>query len=214
MVRHARDNVSMWNTPVLMFLGAAFWVLFANATCAEAQSYPSRPIRFVVPFPPGGSTDTYARIIGGKLGEALGSPSFSIIVPVPAVRSVGDRLEGHSGWLHHRAGPGRQSRGRPGGAQDEELRHAEGLRADLARRTHATGFRRQRQFTVQIDEGSGRGSKGETGASPLRQRVRRRAATCWVRSSTSPRASIRFTWLTRVAARGCWRCAAARSTTW
>jgi len=74
VVRHARDNVSMWNTPVLMFLGAAFWVLFANATCAEAQSYPSRPIRFVVPFPPGGSTDTYARIIGGKLGEALGQP--------------------------------------------------------------------------------------------------------------------------------------------
>src|SRR4051812_21597872 len=44
------------------------------AAAAHAQSYPVRPIRFVVPFPPGGSTDTYARIIGGKLGEALGQP--------------------------------------------------------------------------------------------------------------------------------------------
>ena len=40
----------------------------------HAQSYPSRPIRFIVPFPPGGSTDTYSRIIGTKLSEGLGQP--------------------------------------------------------------------------------------------------------------------------------------------
>src|SRR4051812_39295474 len=44
------------------------------AAASAQQTYPTRPIRFVVPFPPGGSTDTYARIIGGKLGEALGQP--------------------------------------------------------------------------------------------------------------------------------------------
>src|SRR6185295_16220567 len=37
-----------------------------------AQTYPSRPIRWIVPFPPGGSTDTYSRIIGTRLAEALG----------------------------------------------------------------------------------------------------------------------------------------------
>ena len=39
---------------------------------AQAQSYPSRPLRLIIPFPPGGSTDTYGRILGAKLGELLG----------------------------------------------------------------------------------------------------------------------------------------------
>src|SRR5512141_1161326 len=39
---------------------------------AWAQNYPSKPIRFILPFPPGGGTDTLARIVGQKLGENLG----------------------------------------------------------------------------------------------------------------------------------------------
>ncbi len=36
-----------------------------------AQHYPARPIRLIVPFPPGGNSDAVARIVGQKLGERL-----------------------------------------------------------------------------------------------------------------------------------------------
>jgi len=39
-----------------------------------AQSYPTKPIRFVLPYPPGGPTDFLGRLIGQKLGERLGQP--------------------------------------------------------------------------------------------------------------------------------------------
>jgi tripartite-type tricarboxylate transporter receptor subunit TctC len=42
------------------------------ATAAHAQDYPTRPIRLVVPFAAGGAADAVARIIGKKVGDALG----------------------------------------------------------------------------------------------------------------------------------------------
>ena len=47
--------------------------LFAVAP-AQAQTYPSRPITLIVPFPPGGSTDAIARIMAERMKQSLGQP--------------------------------------------------------------------------------------------------------------------------------------------
>ncbi|HEY3049679.1 MAG TPA: tripartite tricarboxylate transporter substrate-binding protein, partial [Polaromonas sp.] len=46
----------------------------ALALPAAAQTYPSRPIRMIVPFPAGGATDILARALSQKLGEKIGQP--------------------------------------------------------------------------------------------------------------------------------------------
>jgi tripartite-type tricarboxylate transporter receptor subunit TctC len=47
-------------------------VLAAFAINAQAQGWPSKPVRFIVPFPPGGATDVAARSVADKLTRALG----------------------------------------------------------------------------------------------------------------------------------------------
>ena len=52
----------------ILVLGIAF-----SSLCA-AQGYPSKPLRWIVPFPPGGSTDGFSRPLAAKLSELLGQP--------------------------------------------------------------------------------------------------------------------------------------------
>src|SRR5688572_22495417 len=44
-------------------------LLTGMAGATLAQSFPDRPVRFIVPFPPGGGTDGFARILAAKLSE-------------------------------------------------------------------------------------------------------------------------------------------------
>src|SRR5207302_775441 len=50
-----------------------FFLLLAFSAAAAAQ-YPSRPIRLIVPIPPGGAPDIAARVLGQKLSEQMGEP--------------------------------------------------------------------------------------------------------------------------------------------
>src|ERR1041385_8673455 len=43
---------------------------------AAADDYPSRPIRLLIPFPPGGSNDVVGRIVANQLGQKLGQTVF------------------------------------------------------------------------------------------------------------------------------------------
>jgi tripartite-type tricarboxylate transporter receptor subunit TctC len=51
---------------------AALLLLLLTASTCAAQAYPAKPIRLIVPFPAGGIADVFARVIGGKYGEAWG----------------------------------------------------------------------------------------------------------------------------------------------
>jgi tripartite-type tricarboxylate transporter receptor subunit TctC len=71
----------MWNekeSKMKRFLGKALLAtLFCAAAAAQGQDFPSKPIRIIVPYSPGGGTDTVARLIAQKLTAAFGQ---SVIV--------------------------------------------------------------------------------------------------------------------------------------
>jgi tripartite-type tricarboxylate transporter receptor subunit TctC len=70
--RHNDREESMHRRSVLAL---ALVVGIALATpFAAAQSWPTRPVRLIVPYPPGGGNDNLARIFAQKLGERLGQP--------------------------------------------------------------------------------------------------------------------------------------------
>jgi tripartite-type tricarboxylate transporter receptor subunit TctC len=61
-----------WHGVLRLIVAALVAAASLFALPSFAQNYPSKPVRFIVPFPPGGGTDILARIIGQKMGERWG----------------------------------------------------------------------------------------------------------------------------------------------
>ena len=60
--------------PAHLFASAVAGALLLFSTMAVAQQWPVKPLKWIVPFPPGGPTDTLSRAVALTLGEALGQP--------------------------------------------------------------------------------------------------------------------------------------------
>jgi tripartite-type tricarboxylate transporter receptor subunit TctC len=84
-----------------MLARIALIALSALAASAFAQTYPARPIRLIVPFPPSGSSDVYARLLAKEIGAVLGQtivvdnrPGGTGLIGTEALRQAAP--DGHS----------------------------------------------------------------------------------------------------------------------
>ncbi|MCX7161403.1 MAG: tripartite tricarboxylate transporter substrate-binding protein [Proteobacteria bacterium] len=158
-------------------LSAASIVLAAFCGTAQSQPYPSKPVKFIVPFPPGGNLDFVARTLQPKFSEFLGQPvvidnrggAGGIVGAEYASKQPND------GYTH------RHLRDLPGRVPQAVLRRAEGLQCgrhhfDQRRPRHhrrcgacqyAAGVHRIREG--QSGQGCGRRG-GHRGAAAFRHR--------------------------------------------
>ena len=94
----------MRNIRFIVVAVAACWAIAAGAASNE---YPSKPVRFISPFSPGGGTDTVARALALRLGDALvlGMPTRDVVVftasleedKIEKLRETVETVERHQG---------------------------------------------------------------------------------------------------------------------
>ena len=80
---------------VLGMIAVACCAVICASTATTAQSYPVRPIKFIVAFPPGGATDVGARVIAGYLSRVFGQQIYVENKP-GATRSIGNEAAAKS----------------------------------------------------------------------------------------------------------------------
>ena len=179
---------------------------------AFAQAFPTKPIRLIVPFPPGGAVDFYARVVQQPLSEMLGQPvvienkaGASGMVGAEARREVGARR------LHAAARQHRVARDQRRHLSEDALRSAEGLHAD-----HPHRRRQLRAGRASVGAGARRCRNSSRTRRPIRascRTARRAAAACRTSARNSSRRRRAPTWCTcrtRAAARWsrtCWAAA-------
>src|SRR5437660_11598123 len=76
-----------------LHLAAGAAALPAVSRIAQAQAYPSRPVRIVVGFPPGSAPDIVARVLGQQLSDRLGQPFVIGIGPVASSKLATEDVE-------------------------------------------------------------------------------------------------------------------------
>jgi tripartite-type tricarboxylate transporter receptor subunit TctC len=73
-----QPGAALWIPIAMTRLLLTLWLACAGWSCARAQApdakWPERPVRFIVPFPAGSTTDLVARVVTQKLAERLGQP--------------------------------------------------------------------------------------------------------------------------------------------
>ena len=78
------SHPTRWSLRIASWAGAA--VLACTASIAQAQQWPTKPVRIIVAGPAGGSADIVARLLADNLGKELGQPV--IVDPKPGAAGV------------------------------------------------------------------------------------------------------------------------------